>query len=462
MLSSHSIPIQSEEERAVYNCDFLPNCVSDDMVRKAEGRLKKFAPYDEKLYVSRHPDVAANALKPTEHLIRYGCFEGRKETFSRARVADFLSKIQSPADDFSLVAPKVLSADSASTSIRRLAQELPAVGIFAHSQGSRLLKEFAHELYAAFENTGVKCSLLTEESPISECPAIPIFVAPHEFFIIGKGPDWIRDDVLRRSIIFNVEQIQTEWFLRGMPFILMAKGVIDLSFQSAFLLKQCGIPSMHLTLASQPGESCLLPEDARHPFLLPLPPAAREPGDIFAPLSERCIDVSFFSTSSPRRESFLAENAQLFSQYQTFLYYRRDELRGAVQDTRAEQSLNRLSRHISRHSKIALNVHRDDNKYFEWHRIVRLAMDSNALVISEPCLPHPLFRAGTHYIEETSEGMGDRIRWVLETSEGMQEAERIRSNAFTLLQTQFEMRNSSLQLVQFLAQLNAQKPDGGV
>jgi hypothetical protein len=133
-----------------------------------------------------------------------------------------------------------------------------------------------------------------------------------------------------------------------------------------------------------------------------------------------------------------------------------------VQDTKSEQSLNRLSRHISRHSKIALNVHRDDNKYFEWHRIVRLAMDSNALVISEPCLPHPLFRAGTHYIEETREGMGDRIRWVLETPEGIKEAERIRSNAFNLLQSQFEIRNASLQLVQFLAQLNAKKLNGGV
>lgn len=447
---------ENEESEAIYSCSCLPNCISDQLVAKAEQRLRTFAPYDEKIYVSRHPDVAAQPFSPAEHLIRFGCFEGRKEAFSRARVADLLRKIENTADDQTIHPSPVESPAAATESIRKLGAELPAVGIFSHSKGSRLFKEFAQEIFASFENTGIKCSLLTEESPINECPPIPIFVGPHEFFVIGQGPEWIRDDILQKAIIFNVEQIQTEWFLRGMPFVLMAKAVIDLSVQSAFLLKQCGIPSMHLSIASKPGEPCLSTDDFEHPFLLSLPAAAREQGDVLAPLHERFVDISFFATSSPRRESFMAANAEFFSQYQAFLYYRRDSLRGAVKDNKSEQSLNRLSRHITRHSKISLNVHRDDNKYFEWHRIVRLAMDSNALVVSEPCLPHPLFHAGTHYIEENQHVMADRIKWLLETPDGMKEAERIRSNAFNLLETQFKMRSSTVQLVRFLAQLNKQ------
>lgn len=454
MQSSFTIPDEKEEERAVYNCSSLPDCVSDSLVARAVARLKKFAPFDEKIYVSRHPDVAHNSLNSAEHLIRIGCFEGRKEVFSRASVARLLGNIKSPSDDLSSVAQELGSTEEASASIRKLASSIPPVGIFAHSKGSRLFKEFAQDIIASLENTGIKCSLLTENTPISECPPIPIFVGPHEFFVIGRGPQWIRDDILKRAIIFNVEQIQTEWFLRGMPFLLLARGVIDLSFQSAFLLKQCGIPAMHLTFAGKPGEPCLTTGDANHPFLLSLPRAARESGDILAPLSERCIDVSFFATSSHRRESFLSANGAFFSKYQTFLYYRRDALRGAIRDIESERSLNRLSQHISRHSKIALNIHRDDNQYFEWHRIVRVAMDSNALVVSEPCLPHPLFRAGIHYVEETRQALPERIRWLLETPDGKEEAERIRTNAFNLLERQYKMRSSCLQLVRFLSQMN--------
>ncbi len=66
----------------------------------------------KKIYVSRHPDVAANSLSPAEHLIRLGCFEGRKEAISRALVSNLLSMIDRPFDQPTTEACQVQSMRS--------------------------------------------------------------------------------------------------------------------------------------------------------------------------------------------------------------------------------------------------------------------------------------------------------------------------------------------------------------
>ncbi|MDT8870873.1 hypothetical protein RAA17_06200 [Komagataeibacter rhaeticus] len=53
------------------------------------------------------------------------------------------------------------------------------------------------------------------------------------------------------------------------------------------------------------------------------------------------------------------------------------------------------------------------NTVFEWHRIVKGAMANGSVVVSEPCLPHPVFRPGIHFLEETGRHIPNLIEWLL-------------------------------------------------
>ena len=70
--------------------------------------------------------------------------------------------------------------------------------------------------------------MLDETSDIETRPPICLFVAPHEFFTLGRGTDWVRDDVLSEGFMFGTEQVQTTWFNLSLPFILMSRGMLDI------------------------------------------------------------------------------------------------------------------------------------------------------------------------------------------------------------------------------------------
>ena len=96
-------------------------------------------------------------------------------------------------------------------------------------------------------------------------------------------------------------------------------------------------------------------------------------------------------------------------------------------------ALSRLAGHVNAHSKIALNIHRDPNGFFEWHRIAKLGLGTGAVVVSEPCDPHPIFKPGIHYLEESGRHLLNLIEWLLNTPDGAAHAAKIQQNGQALL-----------------------------
>ena len=81
---------------------------------------------------------------------------------------------------------------------------------------------------------------------------------------------------------------------------------------------------------------------------------------------------------------------------------------------------------LAQRAKIVLNFHRDWVGYFEWSRVVQQGIWQGACVVSDPCMPSPIFDAGTHYLEESLRHIGELARWLLETKEGQETLETTR------------------------------------
>ena len=375
-------------------------------------RLSLFSP----AHYSKYNPLATDDLDPCVHALCYGLFEDR-QIFAPRQIARMLD---GPGAG---VEPKTGAAASG---------VLGPIAIYVSSLGNIFMREIAQALQRDLSELGLQAELRDETSPIDRRPSVSIFVAPHEFFILGRGGEWIRDDVVTTGFMVGTEQVQTTWFAKSLPFLLMSRGVIEMCGQTAACLREASVPALHLTPAVRRYEPPLSEEDRRHALYRVLPPAAHLAPRPETSFLNRPIDISFFGSDSSRRHRFLAGHAALLAEFQNFIYLR-SLARGPVGGGPEDAALTRLAGHVAGHSKIALNIHQSEFGYFEWHRMVRLGMAAGALVVSDPCPAQPRFQAGVHYLEESMRQIPNLLEWLLRSPEGQAEAERIRLNTRTLL-----------------------------
>lgn len=446
LLADTASPVAEDVPLRQWNSSF--GTVGRQTIETAVSRLRRFTLFNERNYLLRNEDVKDGGYDPHRHFLQAGAFEDRntvdQEELARVMGSFMLMEnvVKSATrveDDFSVL-PALTSAIS-------------HVGIYVSSHGNIFMDEIAGDLARDLRSVGVKVDVLDETSPIDGRPPVCLFVAPHEFFVLGNGRHWVRDDVLSTAFMFGTEQVQTKWFNLALPFILMSRGVLDICAQTAQIFAQAGMPALHVLPGCRFSPASLTAEDRRHPLFRVLPPATQREVDPTRSFRDRPIDMTFFGNSSPRRDRFFARNAGFLSDYETFNYCRRAE-RGPLLGTGQEGALTRLAAHVSGHAKITLNIHRDDFGYFEWHRMVRLGMCSGSVVVSDPCLPHPDFVAGEHYFQEQTRHMPGLLEWLLRSEDGNQEAERVRRNVDDLITNVFDTRRTMTGLLRFIADRN--------
>jgi hypothetical protein len=385
-------------------------------IRLAMDRLAALPIFKAEDYLVLNEDARATGgiadVEPVNHALVQGFPEGRS-VFMKTTVARELGA--AAAKPFAPL-PEL-----------RAAPALPEIGVFYNAAGNAFIREIAEDIAASLAASGQKVRVLTEESEIEGRPDLNIFVAPHEFFHIGRGREWAREEILRDGFMYTTEQPQTLWFERAMPFVLMARAVIDIAPQVADIFGQSGMPAMFFNPNVKPVRSWLEPGDLTHPLVRVLPKAAQRVEVKAAKFAERCIEIAFFGTESEHRERFFAKNAKQLAAYEAFLYYRKVESPLLAKGSHA--ALSRLAGHVAAHSKLMLNIHRDSNGFFEWHRIAKLGMVSGAVVVSEPCLPHPVFKPGVHYLEESGRHILNLVEWLLHDEDGKRHAQKIQNNA---------------------------------
>jgi hypothetical protein len=405
-------------------------------LKLAIDRLKNLPIYVTSDYVELNGDIRKSVneykIDPAGHALAYGVPEGR-HIFKTIRVAQVLGEY----------ARRPFSAEPNFKDV----PALPSIGVFYNSSGNVFIKELAEELVDALQFINIDATLVDEKSKPGRNFAMTIIVAPHEFFHIGAGKRWVDDDIIRNAFMYNTEQPQTIWFERAIPFILASRGVIDICLQIADIFKESGMPAVHFNPNARPATEWLLPEDTAHSFYKVLPKKAQAVPDTSAPFATRPIDICFFGTSSRSREMFFSKNARFLSDYQNFIYYRK--FAGPLIASGRDGILSRIGRHVTAHSKIALNIHRDELGFFEWHRLVKQGMVGGSIVVTEPCLPHPVFKPGVHFLEETTRHIPDLIEWLLKSKDGQAKAKFIQKNISKITDEKYARQNS-LVLAHFL------------
>ncbi|GAN61802.1 hypothetical protein AA0313_1634 [Acetobacter indonesiensis NRIC 0313] len=410
-----------------YSHEFLTKCLN---------RFKGYALFDPDYYQDSNKKVSFTGISATRHALLYGIGEGR-EVLSPRRIAQYLGN--ECKKELFYKPTKQKKAFSAPKSI----------GVFYHSDGNSFIQELAELLHAYLTDSGFTATLMTEQTPLSQKPDLCIFCAPHEFFFLAGTEEWRQENIIEQSIMFNTEQPQTLWFTRGLIYILMSAGVMDLCHQNLQAFTDIGLNTFHFDPLVKIEKTRLKQADKNHPFFRVLPEAAQSGSSPLKNFSNRSIDISFFGNTSLKREKFFSRNAGFLSDYECFLYYRKID--GPLPSSGAYDILSRLPRYVAENSKILLNIHRDDNCFFEWHRIVRQGMAAGAVVITEECFPHPLYKDGEHYLTESPRHMPNLIEWLFHTEDGVQEAARIQRNCFTILTNKTLLKAKHLDLQNYIS-----------
>jgi len=404
---------------------------------QAVARLKRYRPFISSRYSTENPDVASAGVDPHLHCLLHGYKETGRRLFEVTELASCIGSVSSMPFQ---AAPLPKNGPFAFT-----------VAIIYGSRGNLFMKYIALELSRALKKVGVKTSLLNERDDPHTKFDHRIIIAPHEFFYDGRGDKWLSKKILKESIILSTEQLQTPWYRQSLPFLFAAKGVIDMFYHSMLLLSECGIPTIHYV----PDPDVAIPDPdnqdfSRHPLFNVLDAACKQSPDINRPFLERPIDVSFFGTESPHRDHVLARCAPTLAKLDSFVYYRRLERGPPVEE---DGPLVPLASHVSGHSKISLNIHRDHFGAFEWFRIVQQGICTGALVLSETSLPVPGLQAGLHYIETDSRHMGEMIEWLIKDPDGQREAERVRLAGVNTLREAHKQNAAAIRVASFLEEL---------
>lgn len=426
---------------------------SDASIKIALERFDKFPLFSASAYLAMNEPLRnVQGLIPSHHALVWGIPEGRN-VFRKDKVAGLLGSINHSMNN------DTIGSNDNCTTLRVIENavrldghdQTPApkdqeIGVFYNTQGNVFLKEFAECVVFDLQAAGFSAVLCNELTDKAALPKRSIVVGPHEFFFIGNGSSFADESFLRNAVVLNTEQPQTIWFDRAVPFSLLSKGVIDISPQVANIYGETGIPTLHVDLSGAPIND--VAPDSSDPMFRVLPIAARTAVGLQAPIESRPIDVSFFGAMSSHRERFFSRSARFLSDYETYIYCRR--FTSPIGINGRDGNLTKLASFVARQSKITLNVHRDEYNFFEWHRIVRTGMDNGSLIVSEPCLRHPVFKPGVHFFEESGRHIHNLIEWLLRSPEGLARAEQVRTEASQVLLRFREANRSGIKIAKFM------------
>jgi len=384
--------------------------ISEEFTSFTARRLDKLETFSPAYYREMNAGQNKTMREPSRHAVRQSTRQA-VQLFESDAVARALG-----AESW-MVLPHNETSDG---DTHALAAALGTVTILVNSGGSSFTIAIAKGLARDFREIGVEVSVGNEDADPDSIGPTTLVVAPHEFFLLGRGVEWIRDPFLRGTFVYNTEQLQTPAFARALSWVLGAKGVLDLCPQVPPILRPAGIPAIHTEPSLRYPTKWLLDDDRSHPLVQSLPASFRASQE--TAWSDRPFDISFFGNESPRRDDLISGYAARFAEYQNFIHYDRTP---SPTDTGL---LERIAGHVATQSRIVLNIHPDEFAYFDWHRIVGQGMASRSVVVTDHCLPHPVYKPGLHFLQTEARDIPDLIDWVLNDAEGRATAQQILAN----------------------------------
>jgi hypothetical protein len=393
------------------------------------ARVEASGLFEPEVYLSLHGDVRAAGIDPWEHFVYHGLREARPFTNSEV-VARLLSQMDRELDqscrDFTAAAePAFAEADDGIAALRR--KKGARIGIFCCSTGNFFSRDIADLIARGLQAHGVEAVQRDETASRNERLNLRVFVAPHEFFYLGGGQAWAPLASAANSVLYNVEQMQTQWFCRAFPLLLQAPLVLDINFQTAEVLRRAGCNVVHFMPGHLPTALCAQPRiDIPEIGLIKGYDFSQRPYNWFESnrLEDRPIDILFTGRSTPHREGIMPRLRKLSDNFR-FICIDTHQIQ-ALTERKHWSISTEIKCALGQRTKIMLNIHRDSLGYFEWSRMVMQGFWQGACVVSEPGMPNPIYQSGVHFLEENIDHIGELIAWLLGTIEGRERLDRVR------------------------------------
>jgi Glycosyl transferase family 2 len=262
--------------------------------------------------------------------------------------------------------------------------------------------ELAEALEDELHGLGVPASVHVGELPLPRKGLVHVFLPPHEYVALsGHRPS---AGFLRRSIIISAEQPQSSFFAGNVELAREAGHVFDINPRSVRAYRAQDVKASHLAL----GHTSLWDRFG-------------DPGP------ERDIDILFLGRITPRRAMALASYADLFERFRCQLMLS-DNARPNV-DTGVAFVAGEDKRALLARSKVLLNIHGEDEPYFEWLRVAE-AICAGCAVVSEHSTDVAPLEWGRHIVTGRLESLGLLCAWLAEDTE---RREQVRIDAYELL-----------------------------
>jgi len=245
--------------------------------------------------------------------------------------------------------------------------------VFVSGRGNVYMREIAEHLVEALVQIGRPGELVIDDLPtVGETPLANLVVAPHEFFTLSAASETDRRRAAATSISINTEQPGTPFFDRAMTYATLGRLVFDINPHSLEAVRRLHVPAVHLPLGCTPSMDAWGGDDRR-----------------------REIDFAFMAGRTPRREQFIAGAGGMLWEWNTdvrfFSWHQPIEA-----DEPTFASGNAKSASLA-NTRIMLNVHRGDEPYFEWARVVD-AIANGCVVVSENSVGIDPLIPGVHFV----------------------------------------------------------------
>ena len=284
---------------------------------------------------------------------------------------------------------------STSESTDRVAErpqfELRRIVIYGTLRSNLFIREVGELVAAGFAELGCETELLFDRLPERENnDALQIVLTPHEYynlFLLEQVPRKTARELSTNLVFLCTEQPATGWFEQNLRWSCYARAVADINPLGVESYRAHGIRAHHLPL----GYHELLEQSGEKP--------ARE------------IDLVFLGSLTSRRERFFARHADFFSQRNCHLRF---VPLGFAKTESSRSYLPAAQRNaVLANSKILLNVHYSDQRYFEWHRML-VGLANGCCIITENCAGYAPLIANKHFVMVEHDSLIDACQYYLE------------------------------------------------
>ncbi|MGI8557939.1 MAG: glycosyltransferase family 2 protein [Solirubrobacteraceae bacterium] len=252
----------------------------------------------------------------------------------------------------------------------------PELAFVMAAKQNLFFRELVGALRTEVERLGARTSLHEGNFPPPRADLVYVLTPPHEYFSLMHGRVGPPPRALRRTVFICGEQPETHFFEQNVQLAARAGAIFDINRHAVSAFARRGIRAKHLQLGWTAEWDHL-----------------RE--------RERDIDILFMGCASERRARELARFGALWRRRCVFVLSDNSRPNWAASESfrSGKEKWDLLGR-----AKILVNIHQDEEPYFEWLRIVQ-AISNGAVVVTEHALDFEPLVPGQHFLAGGGESL---------------------------------------------------------